>query len=104
MSNLSTVRLIGWIEAISFLLLLFVAVPLKRIWDMPLGVRVVGPIHGVLFIVFAVMVFSAFNDKKIDKKTALLCFAGALLPLGPLLYHNKLSETATTSHPKADPR
>ncbi|OWK37478.1 DUF3817 domain-containing protein [Fimbriiglobus ruber] len=45
-------RAIGFVEGISFLLLLGVAMPLKYLADMPLAVRVVGTAHGVLFLLF----------------------------------------------------
>ena len=39
-------------EGISFLVLLFVAMPLKYIWDDPSWVRIVGMAHGVLFVAY----------------------------------------------------
>jgi integral membrane protein len=92
MTNLLNLRLLGWIEALSFLALLFIAMPLKYMADLPIAVRIVGPIHGVLFIIFAVMIFMCHSDKKIDSKLALRCAVGSLLPFGPLLYHKQLSE------------
>ncbi len=53
-------------EGISLLLLLFFAMPLKYIWDMPQYVQTVGLIHGILFllyIVFALLVFIKFRWK-----------------------------------------
>jgi integral membrane protein len=45
-------RFIGFVEGMSFLILLFVAMPLKYWGGMPLAVRIVGSIHGGLFILF----------------------------------------------------
>lgn len=90
--KLSLIRTIGWIEALSFLALLFVAMPLKYMGGEPLGVRILGPIHGVLFIGFGVMVMSAYFDKKIDKRLVVLCAIGALIPFGPVLYHKQLDD------------
>ena len=91
--KLSLIRTVGWIEAVSFLALLFIAMPLKYVGGEALGVRIVGPIHGILFIAFGVMVFSAFMDKKIDMKLVVLCAIGAVIPFGPVLYHKKLDDT-----------
>jgi integral membrane protein len=44
--------LIGVLEGISYLVLLGIAMPLKYMAGIPLAVRVVGTIHGVLFILF----------------------------------------------------
>ena len=50
-------------EAASFLLLLGVAMPMKYMMDMPLAVRIVGMIHGVLFIAFCVALVMAWRDR-----------------------------------------
>jgi integral membrane protein len=49
-------RFTGFVEGVSYLVLLFVAMPLKYWADMPLAVRVVGSIHGGLFILFFAVV------------------------------------------------
>ena len=49
---LRDLRWVGIAEGISFLVLLFVAVPLKHIMGMPGAVRICGMIHGILFICF----------------------------------------------------
>jgi integral membrane protein len=45
-------RFVGFVEGVSYLVLLFIAMPLKYWAGMPLAVRVVGMLHGVLFILF----------------------------------------------------
>lgn len=44
-------HIVFW-EGISLLVLLFIAMPLKYLMDIPLGVKVVGMAHGVLFIAY----------------------------------------------------
>ena len=53
----SKFRLISFVEGISFLVLLFIAMPLKYLAGISLAVRLVGLTYGVLFIVF---VFSLY--------------------------------------------
>ena len=43
---------IGVLEGISYLVLLGIAMPLKYFAGMPLAVRIVGSIHGALFVLF----------------------------------------------------
>ena len=50
---LGRMRLIGLIEGVSFLLLLGIAMPLKYFAGVPEAVSVVGAVHGVLFILYA---------------------------------------------------
>jgi integral membrane protein len=45
-------RLIGFVEGLSYLVLLFIAMPLKYWGGMPLAVRIVGSAHGALFVLF----------------------------------------------------
>ena len=53
--NVKTLRIVGFLEGWSFLLLLFIAMPMKYIWDNPLWVKYVGMGHGLLFILFIVV-------------------------------------------------
>lgn len=45
-------RIAGFLEGTSLLLLLFVAMPLKYIWQQPVMVKIVGSAHGFLFLLF----------------------------------------------------
>jgi integral membrane protein len=51
-SELQRFRLIAFLEGLSFVLLVFVAMPLKYWAGVPLAVRIVGMAHGLLFLVF----------------------------------------------------
>ena len=51
-------RIIGFLEGISLLVLIFIAVPLKYIFHNPAGTEAIGPIHGALFLLF---VFNALS-------------------------------------------
>jgi integral membrane protein len=53
---LARFRTVAWIEGLSYVALLFIAMPLKYFADLPLAVRVVGMAHGVLFIAYVVLV------------------------------------------------
>ncbi|WP_242695790.1 DUF3817 domain-containing protein [Desertivirga brevis] len=43
-------RLIGYLEGCSLLILLFVGVPMKHWADNPSIVKIAGPVHGALFL------------------------------------------------------
>lgn len=57
-SKITQLRLLGLLEGISLLVLVFIAVPVKYIGGDPGLVRAVGPVHGILFLLF---VFSALS-------------------------------------------
>ena len=78
-------RLVGRLEGISFLVLLGIAMPLKYVWGQPLPVRVVGLIHGVLFIWFCGVLLNAKDAAGWDLKKAGRILMAALLPFGPFV-------------------
>ncbi len=57
-TTIGGLRLIAFLEGISLLALVFVAVPLKYFWGNPALVKSIGPVHGVLFLLF---VFNALR-------------------------------------------
>ncbi len=44
------VRTAALVEGVSYVLLLFVAMPLKYLAELPIYVRIVGTLHGALFV------------------------------------------------------
>jgi integral membrane protein len=56
---LGRLRILGFFEGISLILLVFIAVPLKYWGGQPALVKVLGPIHGLLFTMFVLATLSA---------------------------------------------
>lgn len=75
-------RLVAFLEGLSLVLLLFVAMPLKYLADMPLMVRVVGMAHGILFIAYVGYVLFARSDFKWSNKKTLLALVLSVVPFG----------------------
>lgn len=73
-------RAVALVEAVSYLLLLFVAMPLKYVWGLPLAVRVAGAMHGVLFVAFVVALFRAADARGWPLRRSALVFATSLVP------------------------
>lgn len=88
-------RLIGFLEGVSFLVLLGIAMPLKYYADSPGAVRVVGMAHGVLFVLYVLAAIQATVEYRWSWKTAGLLFAAAFLPCGPFIADAKLLRSAT---------
>lgn len=84
-------RIIGLLEGASFLLLLFIAMPLKYLADMPLAVKVVGWAHGVLFIGYLL----SLGQLALQERWSVLRIAAAvvagLLPFGPFVLHARMA-------------
>ena len=51
-TSIGLLRLVAFLEGSSLLLLVFIAVPFKYFLDNPALVKAIGPVHGVLFLLF----------------------------------------------------
>ncbi len=75
-------RKIAFTEGVSFLLLLFIAMPLKYLAGLPLAVTIVGGIHGLLFVGFIIMAWEVKNEYKKDLGWLAKSFLASILPFG----------------------
>jgi integral membrane protein len=76
-------RLTALTEAISYLLLLGVAMPLKYVWGQPLAVKIIGSIHGGLFVLFCLTLAFAMQAGQWSLKRAVGLFFSSLVPFLP---------------------
>lgn len=86
---LQSFKWIARAEGISFLVLLFIAMPLKYIWDNPSWVRVVGMAHGVLFVAYIAWAIFVKEIKNWDWKTLAIVILGSILPFGTFYIEKK---------------
>ncbi len=96
------VRIFRWIavaEGLSFLLLLGVAMPLKYWAGMPLMVRIVGSIHGGLFVLYVLAAFRAAHADQWSFRQLLIALVASVLPFGPFVIDHKLREDEAARHP-----
>lgn len=90
-------RIISMTEGISYLLLLFIAMPLKYMWDMPLAVRIAGSAHGFLFVVFAVAWLRVWSVQNWGILRAVLAFVSSLVPFGAFVLEHYLKREQPVS-------
>jgi len=90
MSSLNIFRKVAVAEGISYLLLLFVAMPLKYWANLPLAVKYTGWVHGVLFIAYAACLIMAWQEAKWKFGKAVLIFFASLLPIAPFFVDRNL--------------
>ena len=94
---LKTFRITAYLEGISYLVLLLIAMPLKYMWDMPLAVRIVGSAHGALFVAYCIVGALAWQKLKWPLKIAALAFISAFLPAGPFIFDRKILDHSESS-------
>jgi integral membrane protein len=83
-------RLAGMIEGLSFLALVFIAMPKKYLFDDPSWVRAVGMAHGLLFLVFCAVLLELFSSESLTRRQAVMAFVASLVPFGPFLIDRRL--------------
>ncbi|MDX1952086.1 MAG: DUF3817 domain-containing protein [Verrucomicrobiota bacterium] len=88
---ITLLRKISFFEGVSYLLLLGVAMPLKYIWGMPGAVKIVGALHGGLFVLLCFSLLQTWIVAKWPFSRAAMVFVAALLPFGPLYVDHKLA-------------
>ncbi|WP_266366849.1 DUF3817 domain-containing protein [Tellurirhabdus rosea] len=93
--SLSRFRLVAVLEGISFLILLFIAMPLKYAAGMPEAVKVVGWAHGALFVAYLFTLIDVWHDRSWSFGRVVLAFVLSLIPFGAFYLDKKLRAEQT---------
>ncbi|MBA3846052.1 MAG: DUF3817 domain-containing protein [Planctomycetes bacterium] len=88
--GLVRLRALGLLEGVSTLVLFGIAMPLKYVWDMPLAVRIVGSVHGALFIAFCLGAVIVAAHRRWPVVRPLLLIVAAIVPFGPFVMDRRL--------------
>jgi integral membrane protein len=89
-TSLGKLRLLAIVEGISFLLILFVTMPLKYLFDQPLPNQIVGMAHGILFVAYCLYVLIAWREYKWSVGKTLLALIASVIPFGTFVADWKL--------------
>lgn len=90
MKNIRNLRIIGIAEGISFLVLLCIAMPLRRFAGIPEVVTIVGWLHGGLFILYVLAVLLAIKPMRWGVNSVLIALVASLIPLGTFVLDRSL--------------
>ncbi len=90
-TKVGRLRVIGFLEGISLLALVFVAVPLKYYFKNPSLSKALGPVHGAIFLLFLFNALSVGVEENWKFKTTtwrviLACF----IPFGTFYIDSKI--------------
>ncbi|GAA4271835.1 DUF3817 domain-containing protein [Aquimarina gracilis] len=75
-------RIISYLEGISYLLILFVTMPLKYLFESPQPNKVIGMAHGFLFLAYIVFAFVIKPEKHWNNKTLGIVLLCSIIPFG----------------------
>ncbi len=84
MQAVRLLRAVAVAEATSWLALI-VATIVKYSADHPIGVKILGPIHGVLFIAYVALALAVRSQLRWSTRTTLIVLVDAVLPGGGLI-------------------
>lgn len=80
------------IEGVSYLILLFIAMPLKYFLNIPNAVKYFGWIHGILFLVFFVSLIITSVKYRWNLIRIAIYLLGSVLPFIPFLIDKRLEK------------
>lgn len=81
-SLFNSFKVIALLEGISYILLLFVAVPIKYLADDPQYVKLLGMPHGLLFVAYIILAVILGSKLKWNGKTLLIVLVASVIPFG----------------------
>ena len=82
---LSRLRLVGLIEGCTLVILVAVAVPLRHLAGFPIATRVMGPIHGFVFILYVVALIDCISGGTWTAREIARGAIACLIPFGTFL-------------------
>lgn len=75
-------KVVSFLEGLSYVLLLFMATPIKYIYDNPTYVKWLGMPHGLLFVAYLILAYFLWESQKWTNKEFFVVCLLSLLPFG----------------------
>lgn len=97
-------RIMGVLDGLSLITLLFIAMPLKYFVDLPLAVTINGSIHGAIFMVYVVAIAIVQLCIQWNFSWSVICIIAAFVPFGNFLLEIKLKKMEHVLFTKSFPK
>ncbi len=75
-------RIIAFLEGVSYILLLFIATPIKYLSDDPQYVKMLGMPHGILFIAYIILAIVISKKMEWSNSTLAKVLLASIIPFG----------------------
>lgn len=82
-------RIIALLEGVSYILLLFIATPIKYLYEDPQYVKLLGMPHGILFMAYIVIAVLISSDMKWPTRTLWIVLLASVIPFGTFYIDKK---------------
>ena len=92
MSLLKIFRIIAFLEGLSYVLLLFIAVPIKYLNNDPSYVKMLGMPHGLLFMGYIALAIVLRTDNQWIKNNFFMVLMASVIPFGTFVVEYKLNK------------
>ncbi|NIG54802.1 DUF3817 domain-containing protein [Chitinophaga sp. Cy-1792] len=90
-TRLGRLRLLGYLEGISLLLLVLVAVPAKYLLHDPAMVKAMGPVHGALFLLYIFNTLGVAVEQRWQfSRTTWKVMVACIIPFGTFYIDKKI--------------
>ena len=100
LTRLHQFRIAALLEGWSYLVLVFIAMPLKYAAGLPQAVRVVGSMHGFLFLTFMLALYRVTLDRRWPLRRALRALLYSLIPFGAFVFDRSLVREIAKNAPR----
>ncbi len=88
--TLPQLRGLGLMEGLSSIALFFIAMPLKYLAGLPEAVRIVGMLHGILFILYVIAGVRVAQTRHWSFLRIAKLIAASIVPFGPFVFDRSL--------------
>ncbi len=92
-------QVMAYVVGVMLLVLVFVAVPLNHIWDVPQVSAVVSPVHGFLYIVYLLAAFDLALKARFTAKGTLLVLLAGVVPFLSFWAERRVSRRVLAGQP-----
>ena len=93
MNLITLFRLVAFLEGLTYLLLLFIAVPIKYLSDDPSYVKMLGMPHGLLFMGYIALAIVLRTENQWIKNNFFLVLLASVIPFGTFVMDNKIDHS-----------
>lgn len=98
-TKIGRLRLLGFLEGLSLLVLIGIAMPLKYIWHAPGLTQVMGSLHGALFLLFVINTLSLGIEQKWKfSQITWKVLAASVVPFGTFYIDRKILVPLQAGH------
>ena len=93
-SFINIFRIVAFLEGVSYLLLLFIATPIKYLLDDPQYVKLLGMPHGLLFMGYIILAFMIRKEMNWTSKQFKIVLLASIIPFGTFYIDRTYLKTA----------